>query len=349
MPRLLSAVSLALSLVIAGCGGGDSADANSAAMDASAGDAGSAAVAGTATPLATTPLVISNALGATPPTVKETEPCPFLSDETARAAATTEFELTRRRVSNTQCVWNYNIGFEVSARVEPTASSRAFSERTYNMDVPAVLLSKSGPGQNAVVLADSTFGAPRPFAFGFELGDERIMLRITGMRTSEAQLQAAADEIARQLPNAPQIEPQEREEVSAFDPCATWSEASLRTLYNQPDDAVVSPSRSKTSCTYTIYLSGPERNVVTVGLSIFPAPPGVIESLKAEGWTEVSGAMYPTVVMTKKDQFGANASTYSVMHGAAVTASVSDRDGEESAAKAMALPLIENLAKRAVP
>lgn len=204
-------VVLCLAFAIAGCGGTDSEAANAAeasAVDAPPGAEGSDATpAGAAEPLPTTPISISDAMGRLPPSVKETVPCPFLADETARAAATSEYPLTRRRVSNDECVWNYNIGFQVSARVEPIATSRPFSARAYNMDVPAVLQPMSSPGQNAVLLADSTFGAPRPYAFGFELGDKRIVVYITGMRSSQAQLQAAVDEIARRLPDAPHRTP----------------------------------------------------------------------------------------------------------------------------------------------
>ncbi len=344
-------VVLSATLFVCSCGGGDAessgSGADAAANGQTAANDGSASGSSVSTPLPTTPISASDAMGRTPPSVKETDPCPFLSDETARAAATTEYVLTRRRVSNAECVWNYNIGFQVSARVEPIASSRPFSDHAYNMDVPAVLQSMSSPGQNAVVLADTAFkGAPRPYAFGFEQRDQRIVIYITGMRTSEAQLQAAAEEIATRLPNAPTIEPQIREETGAFDPCATWTEASLRTLFNQPDSAVVGLAPSRTSCTYTIYFPRPSQNVVTVGLYIGEAQPDIIASLKGEGWSEVSGATVPTVSLTTTDQFGISVQMRGVMHGADVLASVSDKDGGKDA---MVDALFANLKARVVP
>lgn len=340
---------LTTALMISSCGSND-ADAANTGENAEAGPATSGQPNGSgssaATALPTTPISLADATGNTPPSVKEIATCPFLSDNTARGAANTKYELTRRRVSNDRCVWNYNIGFEVSVRVEPIASSTAFRDRTYNMDKPPVLQPMASPGTNAVMLADSTWGEPRPFAFGFEQGDKRITIYITGMFTSQRQLQAAAEEVARLLPNAPAIAPQIREETGAFDPCTTWSENSLRTLFGQPDSATVSAVPSRTACTYTIYFSPPSRNVVKVGVNFIPAQPNLIAFLKGKGWSAISGATYPSVSRITTDKYGGNAQMRGVMHGADVGVNVSDKEAPQETAIAA---LFANVAARVVP
>jgi hypothetical protein len=276
-------------------------------------------------------------MGRTPPSIRETVPCPFLSDETARATATTEYEMIRRSVSNEHCVWNYNQGFAISARVEPLASSRPFAERRYNMDAEPILEPQSSPGQNAVLLFDTAWEEPRPYGFGFELGDKRVYMHITGMRTSLAQLQPAAEEIASKLPTAPQIELQYREEVAAYDKCSTWVAAGLLSLFKLPEGTPVGTLPSGTSCSYEIRVpESPTRNVITVGLSIFEEAPNAFEFFIEKGWTEVSGYDRNAVSHPTTDEWGEHTEMRGFIQDGAVVVTITDKDGgKEAATKAL--------------
>ena len=328
-----SFVLLGAALLIAGCGDGASADSQVA--DAAVGDASTAEAVGavTQTPFPTTPINFDDAMGRTPPTIRETVPCPFLSDETALASATAIYEIVRRSVSNEECVWNYNIGFAIQARVESAAGSRPFVERQYNMDAKPILEPQSSPGQNAVLLYDTAWEEPRPYAFGFDLGDKRIFLSITGMRTSLAQLQPAAEEIAAKLPTAPQIEPQHREEVGAFDKCSAWGEAGLLTLFGLPEGTPVTISPSSSTCTIEIRIpDSPSRNVITVGLSVFEEAPNAFEFFKEKGWTEVSGYDHPVVSNPTTDEWGVHNKLRGLIQDGSIVVTVTDKDGGKEAA-----------------
>ncbi len=347
-----SLVVLGTALLVAGCGEGASAKAQSG--DASAAVAGSgtdvsAVAAGsvTETPLPTTPISFADAMGRTPPSIRETVPCPFLSDETALAAATSPYEIIRRSVSNEECVWNYNIGFAIKARVEPLAGSRPFAERQYNMDAKPILEPQASPGQNAVLLYDTAWEEPRPFAFGFDLGDKRVFLNITGMRTSLAQLQPAAEEIAAKLPTAPRIEPQFREEVGAYDLCSTWVEAGLLSLFGLPEGTPVSITPSGTSCIFEMRVpESPSRNVITLGLSVFEEAPNAFEFLKEKGWTEVPGYDHRVLSHNTTDEWGVHTELRGLIQDGSVVVTITDKDGgKEDATKR----LFDNVMARIVP
>ena len=333
-----SFVLLSSALLLAGCGDGASADAQMAAASGAVAGGGTDASAVTAgsvreTPLPTTPINFDDAMGRTPPSIRETVPCPFLSDETALASATAIYEIVRRSVSNEECVWNYNIGFSIKARVEAAAGSIPFVERQYNMDAKPILEPQASPGQNAVLLYDTAWEEPRPYAFGFDLGDKRIFLSITGMRTSLAQLKPAAEEIAAKLPTAPQIEPQYREEVGAFDKCSAWGEAALLSLFGLPEGTPVTISPSSLSCTIEIRVpESPSRNVITVGLSVFESAPNAFEFFKEEGWTEVSGYDHPVVSNPTTDEWGVHNDLRGLIQDGSIVVTVTDKDGGKEAA-----------------
>ncbi len=330
-------VLLGTALLMAGCGDGASANAQGAdasTATAAGGTEGNTVASGsmTETPLLTTPISFADAMGRTPPSIKETVPCPFLSDETARATATTEFEIVRRSVSNEHCVWNYNIGFAISARVELAADSRPFAERQYDMDAAPILDPQSSPGQNAVLLQDTVWGEPRPYGFGFDTGDKRVYLHITGMRTSLAQLQPAAEEIASKLPTAPQIELQYREEMGAYDLCSTWVAAGLLSLLDLPEGTPVWTTSSSTTCSFEMPVpESPTRNVITVGLSIFEEVPNAFEVFTQKGWSEVSGYDQNAVSQNSSDKFGTSTQIRGFIEDGAVVVSINDKEGGHEA------------------
>lgn len=342
-----SLVVLCTAIAIAGCGEGAADGAQAAAVSGGGASANEVATGSVReTPLLTTSINFDDAMGRTPPTIRETVPCPFLSDETALATATTQFEIIRRRVSNEECVWNYNAGFAISARVESAAESLPFVERQYNIDAKPILEPHDSPGQNAVLLYDTAWDEPRPYAFGFDLGDKRIFLNITGMQTSLGQLQPAAEEIAAKLPSAPQIEAQYREAVAAYDLCSTWVDAGLLSLFGLPEETTFSARGQGATCTFEMRVPESQTgNVITVGLSIFETGPTALETLIESGWTEVSGYDYAVLSNNRTDQWGEHAQLRGLIQDAEVVVSISDKDGgKEGATKT----LFENVMARFV-
>ena len=201
------------------------------------------------------------------------------------------------------------------------------------MDVEPILEPQSSPGQNAVLLFDTAWDEPRPYAFGFDLGDKRVYLHITGMRTSLAQLQPAAEEIAAKLPTAPQIEPQYREEVGAYDLCSTWTAEGLLSVFGLPEGTDVYTNKSGSSCSFEIYVpESPTRNVITVGLSIFESGPNAAEALTENGWTEVSGYDHPVLTHPTTDEWGEHTQLRGLIQDGAVVVGISDKDGGKEAA-----------------
>lgn len=338
-------VLLGTALVIAGCGDGSSAKPQAADAGGGTEAIGIAPGSVSQTPLLTTPITFDDAMRRTPPTITETVPCPFLSDETARATADTDFEMTRRRVSNEECVWNYNSGFAISAKVESVAESLPFAERQYNIDVPPILEPQSSPGQNAVLLFDTAWEKPRPYAFGFDLGDKRVFLNVTGMSTSLAQLQPAAEEIAAKLPAAPQIEPQRRATVLAYSLCSTWTEAGLLSLFDLPEGAPFSTQGVQT-CSFEMWVpDNTEGARITVGLSVFESSPDTYGNLVEEGRPEVSGYDFPVLSRTLSDDNGVLTSLGAYIQDGAVVVSITATEG---AMEAETKTLFDNVMARLV-
>lgn len=219
---------------VAACGSDNASSETTGQADPSA---QTASPAGNAAPepaasvaLPTTSLNREALFGLVSETIVETAPCPFLSDSTAIATADTNHELLRREVSNEECRWSMNAGFSIRVSVDPLATATPLKDRAYNLDTPPVLKDQPGPGEGAVILYDTAWDKERPYAMGFEQGDQLVEIFVTGMETDPARLTATAEEVAAKLPTAPTIERQYREVRPALDFCSIWSKESLGSL-----------------------------------------------------------------------------------------------------------------------
>lgn len=263
---LLSAAATTTLLSLSACG--SSADETTAKFDPI-----EAAIESTSTDesiaLSQVPIELDAALGRLPIEIIETAPCPFLSDETALSGVTTKFDFTRRKVANSECVWNYNIGFEINVRITPVEDATPRADRVYNLENPPVLVAQTGPGNDATVFTDPTWDAenPRPYAFGFTQNNQDIMISTVGVRTTPEQLHSVAVEIAERLPTAPQIEPQIRQAAEIYDPCEIWTTAEVATLFGiaQTDPGQSSPF-GQTACTFGFYPSNGSPLKVRAGI-----------------------------------------------------------------------------------
>jgi hypothetical protein len=259
------------------------------------------------------PINIEAILKDTPASYLDPGPCPFLSDETAIAAVSTPYEITRKRVSNDACVWNYNIGFEINVRVKPLADATPRAQRTYNMDVPPVIGPQDGPGTDAVLFSDPTWdkSSPRPYAFAFSLGDREVMITTVGTKTSLSQLRSAADEIAAKLPSAASIEPQQRKEVPAFNACDAWSREDLLGVFGLGDDTVGDgrPSASYT-CLYEFFPASGGAVKAHVGFSKCDA--SYADRWKREGYGQLTEFASPALVRVKDESWGQDINMYAV-------------------------------------
>ncbi|MGK0371358.1 MAG: hypothetical protein ACJAW1_001601 [Glaciecola sp.] len=95
-------------------------------------------------------------LGLIVPEVKEAAPCPFLSDEAAVVIVKTDWNLKRRETSNEKCYWSKNLGFSIKLTIEALAKATPVKERAYNLPSPPVMKVQPEPGNNAIVLYDTT-------------------------------------------------------------------------------------------------------------------------------------------------------------------------------------------------
>ncbi|MHA6332816.1 hypothetical protein ACXYL9_03960 [Qipengyuania sp. CAU 1752] len=213
-----------------------------------------------------------------------------------------------RTASNEECVWNRNIGFEIAVTVEPASSATPIAKRLYNLDNPPVIEPQSGPGRNAAVALDPTWKErdPRPYAFGFNLDDNYIFIRTTGVYTSVGQLRTAANEIAAKLPNAPAVSAAATTPAGpAFDVCGIWSEAALRDLFGVVEGGNVSSHASNAkTCIASIFPSSNAGNKVSLDFIFSEPTPNEYEFRKSKGWTPVELAGKQALLREKEDQFG---------------------------------------------
>ncbi len=343
-----SMLALPLAALLSGCGD----DSNPSATDASSAEPSSttsvqAPVAGPVT-LTETRLKLADVLGKTPPTVKQPGPCPFLSESTAIATAkvSSQRPLSRKRVSNDLCVWNYNSGFEVSVEVEPLETARPFSDVRYNMDSPPQLVEQDGPGSNATVLQDNTWGTARPYAFGFQLDQQSVLIRVTGLTTTPAQLRATADEVASTLPSAPTVEDSRYEEVPAFDQCTIWESESLRPLFAYTAQDSVSSRRRGKGCAYQFYQQHGRGGRLEASTNFYAMTDASFEKLKQRDDTElVSGYDLPVVQRVSTDDFGTYYSLIGYFQSEQAVAEVIVMD-EQGERKKEATQLFNNLLAR---
>lgn len=205
------------------------------------------------TPLTNTPISFADATGETA-TMIEIDPCPFVSDETIIATVRTDFEITRREVSNTACRWSYNAGFTVDITLEDVTSATPVSERRLNIGVDPVLVPQDGPGTNATVLNDTAWDTPLPYAYSFEQGSKLVFMQYLGFKTNALIMRPAADEIARRMDTVADIQHQRREQSVPFEACEIWTQDDLKTAFNVGDQVSVVPgARGSSTCTWNMF------------------------------------------------------------------------------------------------
>lgn len=295
------------------------------------------------TSLSEAPIDLDAALGRVPVTVTETAPCPFVSDEVAKAAARTRFALERREVSNTQCRWSYNAGFAIAITVEPIDSATPAAERRYNIGVDTELAPQTGPGKNAVLVADTAFGKPVPFGFGFELGSDAVFIRVTGMQTDVERLRATADAIARQLPNAPSIEPQRRSESVAFEPCSVWQAQAVKNALGLAESQSLAAQPSGNSCNYKAYRDG-DNPGITLTLRMSELDASYHAKAIARGHDDVAGFDFPVSASIEESSFGTYTKLTGYVGGGAIEIFLLDEGNAKHTA--LSEQLLRNIASR---
>lgn len=259
--------------------------------------------------LETSPISLSTALADTASGLSTDQTCPFLTTATAIDTVKTTQKLILREASNTQCIWNYNIGFEIRVTIEPAADAMPIEKRLYNLDNPPLVKPQSGPGAGAAIAYDTTWKErpPRPYAFGFALGSDYIFIRTTGVATSEEKLRRAADEIARMLPEAPTIASSGNPASSpaAFQVCGIWSKEALKGIFGVEEGGSVSshPSNSKT-CIASIFPSRSAGNKISLDFIFSEPTKDEYEFRKSNGWIPVEIAAKRALLLEKEDQFG---------------------------------------------
>ncbi|MDJ0657807.1 MAG: hypothetical protein QNJ40_26845 [Xanthomonadales bacterium] len=333
---------LAVTLVsLSACADSDQAPADTTTSLA----AGEAKSAGTPLPL--TSISAEQAFGRVPPTVIEPGPCPFLADQTALATANASPDrpLLRQLVSNDRCLWSYNSGFAVDIRIEPTDTATPLSERRYNIGEDAEVSNQEGPGDNAAVLLDATWGEPRPFAFGFEQGDRSVLIKVTGMTTTPESLRRTAEEIAARLPQAPEIQPVWRQIQTDFDTCQVWPEAALLSLFGRGEtEYTVAANGRNQYCTFEF--SGREYRPgekLRVDLNFVAHDKDVSQNLVEKGARALDGYDVPVLSRSRTDDFGHNATLHAFIGNDEVIVNVSSQEGPEDD---RAATLLRNLLTR---
>ncbi|MFT4518731.1 MAG: hypothetical protein ACI9JM_001116 [Halioglobus sp.] len=284
-----------------------------------------------------------SALGRVPAIVSAPGPCPFLSDDTVKSAAKTNYELERREVSNSECRWSYNAGFAITVTVEATNKSIPIAERRYNLDVDTELEPQTGPGENAALVSDTAWGKPMPFGYGFELNDDAIFIRVTGMHTDKKRLRATAEEIAKLLPDAPSIEPQRRTESVTFEPCSVWRDQAVQNTLGLTKDNPFSSHASGNSCVFKAYGDG-NGNATTLTVRFGELDPKYHTKAIEKGDEDVKGFDFPVSASTEESSFGTYTKITAYVDGGAIEIFVLDEANIEH--KDVTKRLLENLAAR---
>ena len=245
--------------------------------------------------LDTTPINIGTLLTAEVEYTKIPE-CPFLTDKVALSAATLGGSFgnllqekrprVRQSVSNKSCKWsNLNVFFQ-PAKTAKTLQKRA-AQFSYIIKFP------KGPGDDAAIVYKKSGKkkAPIPYSMGFTQGDNYVLISVdtSYYSTSEKQLQAVADEVARLLPNAPKIKEQQRTEVKPVDFCKVWDINALKGLYSLKDTDHINLTANRMGCGFTLY---PPKNKIDLTLFVEkPNPAASCEkSITKFGYTKLNGA-----------------------------------------------------------
>ena len=287
--------------------------------------------------LRSTPLDKEVYLGFVVPEVKEAAPCPFLSDEVALATVKTNWILKRRETSNEQCYWSKNLGFSIKVTVEPLATAKPVLSRAYNMDSPPVLKQQSAPGNNAVVLYDTTWDKEQAYAMAFEQNSKLVMIYVTGMSTDAERLSATAREVSDKLPTASIIE-SPLDKSDAFNMCTTWTESDIGEIIGTPVKATMGDLDCK-------WETGEGANLKQIRVTIYGGKTYPWDSVLESGATEV-----PDVgergIMEKKRKKGSRPGHVllnALYNEMLVTVSVTDTIADH---KAVALALTKNIDER---
>ncbi len=207
--------------------------------------------------LATSPIDLSTAYSSRVVAVAATPICPWLSDADARASVdgiVAGKTLQRRRVADGVCQWSVNAGFSLTIQRTPLVSAKALSQVQYNMDTAPVLESIDGPGANTMLLKDPTWDKanPRLFGMGFDLGQERILILVVGLRTSVDQMRQLGQKIADSEPGsiaAP--EPAVSSQGPSLNPCVFDPAVLTSILEGRPGESLrTKPDVGGSICEY---------------------------------------------------------------------------------------------------
>lgn len=295
--------------------------------------------------LTNTPISFADATGETS-TIIEVDPCPFVSDEKILASVRSEFEITRREVSNTQCRWAYNAGFAIAVTIEDIATAEPIFERRYNMDVDTAPSPQDGPGTNAVVLNDTAWDKPIPFAFSFEQDGKLVFMRYTGFRTNAEIMRPAASEISARMGSAAEIEPQRRRATEPFQACETWNEQDMKSVFGLDDTAVIGQGmRGTSTCSWTIYEDG-VTGQKTAGFNFFKHEPGKEPDYEASGFSTYSDNGEEHYIEKNETKFGKYINILTLRPQGVVSVTLSDPNGDQTE---VAKRLQANLLSRLVP
>ncbi len=261
-------------LLLTACGS-DKSDASSAVnADSNDSQSSSSSISKSEKSVLTnTPISLADATGETSEMI-EVGLCPFVSDETIKASIQTNFEIIRREVSNTECRWSYNAGFSIQVTIEDLLAAKPVSERRYNIDVNAVSEPQDGPGTNSLVLNDTAWDRPIPFAYSFEKDGKLVFLHYIGFKTNAEIMRPAANEIATRMSNAPVIETQRRHATQPFKACEVWTDQDIKTVFGAGDTATIAPgAKGISTCAWTLYEDGVSSKR-TVSYKVLKPEPG---------------------------------------------------------------------------
>jgi hypothetical protein len=237
--------------------------------------------------LTLTPISFADATGETS-VMMEVGPCPFVSDEAIISSVRTNFEITRREVSNTLCRWAYNAGFSIEVTIEDVLSAKPAADRRYNTGVDTLSEPQDGPGKNAQILNDTAWDKPIPFAYSFEKDGKLVFMSYTGFKTDVGNMRVAANEIAGRMRGAPVIEPQRRQATEPFNACEVWTEQDLKTVFGAGETATILPGASSMStCTWKIFEDGVSGQR-TAGFNIYKAEVGTKQEYEYDSYKSYS-------------------------------------------------------------
>jgi hypothetical protein len=295
--------------------------------------------------LTNTPISFAEAMNEAPKKI-EAGPCPFVSDSTIKASVRSSFEITRKEATNAKCRWSYNAGFAIDVTIEDLTSAKPISERGYNIGVDTVLEPQSGPGTNAMVVNDTAWDKPIPFAYSFEKDGKLVFMRYTGFKTNAQIMRPAANEIAALMGTAPLTEQQDRNAAPSFKACEVWNERDLKSVFGTADTAVVSQGMNGMStCHWKIYEDGVSGQK-TAGFNIYRRPSGKKAEYEYGSYTPYSEDGITHYIRKSDSDFGLYIHIITPHPEGLVHVTVSDSGAD---ATAVAKKLQKNLLSRMVP